>query len=270
MFLYCDLVQNEILGDTQTALLRAIPLSSSVKSNHKNFTELQWRRLIKSSIQSITISLRSETGDLIPFFSRGRTNLTLQFKRSGNWMKTFHFCWSVKSISIHLPLNFFKKTVVFLDAGRTMDQHYDNQMQSKPSANATLFWGPARQYGSGGVGAFVMRKGRVAVPLIKTYLVPVAKEFGRNLMSSFVPEIPKIVAGKARRRKALQESLKKICKQNCKSNHWTAGPAYERRSVGRRNAACGRAIGPGWSYRDSDKVGGKEEKKRHQLKQKRC
>ena len=84
MFLYCDLVQNEILGDTQTALLRAIPLSSSVKSNHQNFTKLQWRRLIKCSIQSITISLRSETGDLIPFFSRGRTNLTLQFKRRGN------------------------------------------------------------------------------------------------------------------------------------------------------------------------------------------
>ena len=84
MFLYCELVQNEISGDTQTALLRALPLSSSVKSNHQNFTKLQWRRLIKCSIQSITISLRSETGDLIPFFSRGRTNLTLQFKRGDN------------------------------------------------------------------------------------------------------------------------------------------------------------------------------------------
>lgn len=80
MFLYCDLVHNEILGDTQSALLRAIPLSSS-KANHRSFSKLQWRRLIKCTIQSITISLRSETGSFIPFLSRGRTNLTLQFKR---------------------------------------------------------------------------------------------------------------------------------------------------------------------------------------------
>ena len=29
MFVYCDLVQNEILGDTQTALLRAVPLGDN-------------------------------------------------------------------------------------------------------------------------------------------------------------------------------------------------------------------------------------------------
>lgn len=79
MFVYCDLVQNEILGDAQTALLRAIPLYSN--KNHESFTKLQWRRVIKSTIHSITISLRSETGALIPFLSRGRTNLTLQFRR---------------------------------------------------------------------------------------------------------------------------------------------------------------------------------------------
>lgn len=81
MFVYCDLVQNEILGDSQTALLRAIPLYSN--KNHESFTKLQWRRVIKSTIHSITISLRSETGALIPFLSRGRTNMTLQFRRVG-------------------------------------------------------------------------------------------------------------------------------------------------------------------------------------------
>ena len=82
MFLYCDLVHNEILGDTRSALLRAIPLSTTTTSNNqRTFSKLQWRRLINCSIQSITISLRSETGELIPFLSRGRTNVTLQFKR---------------------------------------------------------------------------------------------------------------------------------------------------------------------------------------------
>ena len=67
MFLYCDLVHNETLGDTRSALWRAIPLSTTTTSNNqRTFSKLQWRRLINCSIQSIIISLRSETGDLIP------------------------------------------------------------------------------------------------------------------------------------------------------------------------------------------------------------
>ena len=86
IFLYCDLVQNEILGDSQTALLRANPLNNFLSEhprqqclNYQTFTNLQWRRIVKSSIESITISLRS--GQLLPFLSRGRTNITLQFRQ---------------------------------------------------------------------------------------------------------------------------------------------------------------------------------------------
>ena len=87
IFLYCDLVQNEILGDTQSALLRAIPLNerqtggSQQQQNCRSFGNLQWRRIVKSSIESISVSLRNETGHLIPFLSRGRTNLTLHFRK---------------------------------------------------------------------------------------------------------------------------------------------------------------------------------------------
>ena len=80
MFVYCDLVQNEILGDTQTALLRAAPLGDNKRQ--RTFTRNQWRRLIKSSIHSLTIALRNEAGSLILFLSRGRTNLTLQFRQT--------------------------------------------------------------------------------------------------------------------------------------------------------------------------------------------
>ena len=89
IFLYCDLVQNEILRDSRTALLRAIPLtelSTTVKhqqQNYRTFKLLQWRRTVKSSIESISVSLRNETGQLVPFLSRGRTNLTLHFQRIG-------------------------------------------------------------------------------------------------------------------------------------------------------------------------------------------
>ena len=81
MFVFCDLVQNEkILGDTQTALLRAVPLGDNKRQ--RMFTRVQWRRVIKSSIHSLTIALRNKAGSLIPFLSRGRTNLTLQFRQT--------------------------------------------------------------------------------------------------------------------------------------------------------------------------------------------
>ena len=86
MFLYCDLVQNETLGDTQTALLRSIPLKSVTVAqtmgevNHKSFANLQWKRIVKSQFQSISLTLANEIGQKMPFLSRGRTNVTLAFR----------------------------------------------------------------------------------------------------------------------------------------------------------------------------------------------
>ena len=73
MFVYCDLVQNEILGDTQTALLRAVPLGDNKRQ--RTFTRIQWRRVIKSSIDSLTIALRNEGGGLIPFLESRKNKL---------------------------------------------------------------------------------------------------------------------------------------------------------------------------------------------------
>ena len=80
MFVYCDLVRNEILGDTQTALLRAVPLGDNKR--HRTLTRNQWRPLIKCSIHSLTIAPRNEAGGLIPFLSREITNFTLQFRQT--------------------------------------------------------------------------------------------------------------------------------------------------------------------------------------------
>ena len=85
-FLYCDLVQNETLGDTQTALLRSIPLKgialaqTMCEVNHKSFTNLQWKRIIKPQFQSICLTLANEMGQKMPFLSCGRTNITLAFR----------------------------------------------------------------------------------------------------------------------------------------------------------------------------------------------
>lgn len=83
IFLYCDLIQNEILGDVQTALLRVIPLhqTDSAATCYRSFNKLQWKRLSKTNFQSVTISLCDESGQPMPFVSIGRTNLTLAFRQ---------------------------------------------------------------------------------------------------------------------------------------------------------------------------------------------
>ena len=77
MFVYCDLVQNEIFADTKTALLPAVPPGDNKRQ--RTFTRNQWRRVIKSSVHSLTIALRNEAGGAMPFLSQGRTNLTSHF-----------------------------------------------------------------------------------------------------------------------------------------------------------------------------------------------
>ena len=99
-----------------------------------------------------------------------------------------------------------KPTTTTTTTNSQMDARYDFQIrqQHQPST----FHGPARQFGSGGMVAFAMRMGRVAMPLMKKHVLPVAKEFGRNLVSSFVPELANIVSGKKRTRKAVRDVLK--------------------------------------------------------------
>ena len=87
MFLYCDLVQNETLGDTQTSLLRSIPLDrlSSANQyrrevNHRSFSNLQWKRFYKSQFQPITLTLANEMGQRMPFLTCGRTSITLALR----------------------------------------------------------------------------------------------------------------------------------------------------------------------------------------------
>ena len=88
MFVYCDLIQDEILGTTFTSLLRSVAINSTGNRKlnevaticHQSFSNLQWKDVVKSSFQSITITIRDETGQLMPFLSIGRSWLTLKFQ----------------------------------------------------------------------------------------------------------------------------------------------------------------------------------------------
>ena len=63
----------------------------------------------------------------------------------------------------------------------------------------TPFSGPARQMGAGGgLGAFAMRMGRAAIPVVRKYILPVAKQVGKNLLKAAIPEIGHVLTGKKR------------------------------------------------------------------------
>ena len=115
MFVYCDLVEGEILGDQKTPLLRAIPLQinssaaaaaasfirreqqprSSVQEAvnyydsmemlpetvHWDFTNLQFKTVAKSYFRTIRVDLRDERGCLLPFLGDARTHISLLFKK---------------------------------------------------------------------------------------------------------------------------------------------------------------------------------------------
>ena len=124
--------------------------------------------------------------------------------------------------------------------GFGMDAHYDSQIKANTH---TTFSGPARQMGSGGgIGAFAVRMGRVAIPLVRKYILPVAKQVGKNLIESAVPEIGHILAGKKKpSRKLLTNVAKRAAIETVKTN-LPSGVALrpgggERKPEPRRSAA---------------------------------
>ena len=95
----------------------------------------------------------------------------------------------------------------------TMDAHYDSQIKSVVARTSCS--GPARQMGSGGeLGAFAVRMGRVAIPLVRKYVLPVARQVGKNLLETVIPEIGDVLTGKKKpNRKLLASVAKKTATQ---------------------------------------------------------
>lgn len=100
-----------------------------------------------------------------------------------------------------------------------MDAHYDSQIQSL-ATHHTTFSGPARQMGAGGgLGAFAVRMGRVAIPVVRKYILPVAKQVGKNLLEAALPQIGHVLSGKKRvSRKMLKQVAQNTAEQTFAKN----------------------------------------------------
>ena len=95
------------------------------------------------------------------------------------------------------------KTFSAAQSQRQMDAYYDSQIKTNNRGKTQqneAFCGPARQMGAGagGLGAFAMRMGRVAIPIVRKYILPVAKQFGKNSLEAAIPKVGQVLGGRKR------------------------------------------------------------------------
>ena len=71
MYMYCDIVEPQIVGDTSAQLLKSIA---------KAFTNIQYVPIRTKSFEAVEVLLRNDTGDPVPF-ERGKVVITLHFRQ---------------------------------------------------------------------------------------------------------------------------------------------------------------------------------------------
>lgn len=90
LMIYSDIVEYTIVGDVKVPLLRSIShiprmknfqLTQTQQVIDKTFTNLQFKKVLKTTIHSINIQLRTDTGLSFPFAGTGTTRLTLEFRK---------------------------------------------------------------------------------------------------------------------------------------------------------------------------------------------
>ena len=93
IFIYANNIVYQYVGDTEAPLLRVIDSKQRLKNGsvceleptHRIvFSNLDYKRLLSNTIKSISIELRTETGELVPCSPTGKVILTLQFKNFSN------------------------------------------------------------------------------------------------------------------------------------------------------------------------------------------
>lgn len=90
IFVYLNIIEYQSVGDTKAQLLRVFSRNIRLRNGSIQpieaqttiaFRELEYKKLLSRHIQSIQVQLKTETGQLVPFFGTGQTVLTLKFKK---------------------------------------------------------------------------------------------------------------------------------------------------------------------------------------------
>ena len=81
LYVYPDIIQNQLVGDVKVHLLRVVPVKSRYgDTTCVTYEQPQFLPLSRSNIQTIEINITSDTGELVSFES-GKSIVTLVFRR---------------------------------------------------------------------------------------------------------------------------------------------------------------------------------------------
>ena len=81
IYVYTDVVESSIVGDSVAPLLRALPVGGSHgETVSDRFTNIHYVPLLYSHFKSMEIDIRDDTGRRVPF-EYGRVTVTLHFRR---------------------------------------------------------------------------------------------------------------------------------------------------------------------------------------------
>ena len=176
IFIYTNIIEYQYVGDTKAPLLRVIESKQRLKNGsvceleptHRIvFTNLDHKKILTNTIQSLSIELRTETGQLVAFLGTGEVILILKFKKISN----------------------------------KMDFYYANQAPSFPH-----FSGHYRQRGSS-FCALAAGIGRVALPLARRFILPTAKRIGKEFLKQSLPGILDVLGNKKSPRQAIKNTV---------------------------------------------------------------
>lgn len=88
LYIYCDVVEPQLIGDTMAPLLQVVNIDSVDyvygANKYVQFQSPHYIPVMKSSFESIEVDLRDDTGNHIPF-QFGTSCVKLHFRRRAQW-----------------------------------------------------------------------------------------------------------------------------------------------------------------------------------------
>ena len=85
IYVYCDIVQPQVVGDANVKLLRSVPIDGEVgKVVTRNYNNVQYVPVQTKTFGDIEILLRDDTGNPLSF-EHGKVLVTLHFQRTGSY-----------------------------------------------------------------------------------------------------------------------------------------------------------------------------------------
>ena len=79
LFIYCDIVQPNLVGSTKVPLLRIVPVEQG-EIITKSYNHIFYHPLSREIIQSIEVNIKTDTNKTLPF-NTGKSIVTLHFRR---------------------------------------------------------------------------------------------------------------------------------------------------------------------------------------------